>query len=46
MEDKRPNRHSSPSNYAKRIKRGHKHGRFIFCRKKNREVRELLKAMA
>jgi hypothetical protein len=39
MEDKRPNRHTCPSK-TKRNK-----GRFLFFRKKNREVREVLRAL-
>jgi hypothetical protein len=41
MEVKRPNRGTNPSKLHKRGQ-----GRFIFFRKKNREVREILKAIA
>lgn len=37
----RPNRHSNPSQYAKRNRKG----RYRFLRKKKRETRELLKAV-
>ncbi len=38
---KRPNRHSNPSQYAKRKKKG----KFQFIRKKRRETRELSKGL-
>lgn len=38
----RPNRHSNPSSQAK----SHRHnGKFKFIRKKNREVKEMLKEL-
>ncbi|MDD4876762.1 MAG: hypothetical protein PHQ86_06525 [Dehalococcoidales bacterium] len=41
MNNKRPNRHSNPSQYAKRNRKE----KFRFIRKKKRETRELLKAV-
>ncbi len=41
MEGKRPQRHSNPNKYNRRKGKG----KFIFFRKKNREVKEMLKVV-
>ncbi len=43
MEGKRPLRHSNPSRHNLRNRKGK--GKFLFFRKKNREVREMLKVV-
>lgn len=42
MANKRPNRHSNPSKGAVKPNKG----RFIFFRKKNRQVKDILRATA
>ncbi len=40
--NRRPNRHSNPSNQAKHMRHG---GGYLFIKKKNRAVREVLREM-
>lgn len=40
--NRRPNQGTNPTNYAKHKRHG---GKFLFIRKKNRTVREMLKEM-
>jgi len=41
VKSNRPNRHSNPSNNAKRRKRK---GKYIYIKKRNREVKKLLRS--